>query len=101
MQNEFDDEMPETAGATALRTGDDRHAARRRLEKKRAWTSGLVAYLVVNSFLIGVWALTGRGYFWPVWVLGGWGLGVVLSFWDTFVRKPITEADVDAEIRRS
>ena len=34
---------------------------------------------MVNAFLIGVWALTGHGYFWPAWVLGGWGIGLALA----------------------
>ena len=33
-------------------------------------------YVAVNVFLIAVWALTGGGYFWPIWVILGWGLGL-------------------------
>jgi hypothetical protein len=62
--------------------------------------SGLVAYVVVNVFLVWIWASTGRGYFWPGWVLGGWGIGMVLSFWEIFVRRPISEADIEAEMHR-
>jgi eukaryotic-like serine/threonine-protein kinase len=36
----------------------------------------LTFYLLVNVFLIGVWAVIGGGYFWPIWALLGWGLGV-------------------------
>ena len=39
-------------------------------------------------------------YFWPIWVIGGWGVGLALHAWDTFLRKPVTEADVDAELTR-
>jgi len=35
-------------------------------------------YIAVNLFLIAIWAVTGGGYFWPIWVILGWGLGVVL-----------------------
>jgi 2TM domain len=59
-----------------------------------------VAYVVVNAFLVLVWAVTGGGYFWPMWVMAGWGIGLVLHFWETFVRRPVTEADVDAEVDR-
>lgn len=45
-------------------------------------------------------AVTGRGYFWPIWVLGGWGIGLVMHYWEAFMRRPVTEADVDAEVRR-
>jgi hypothetical protein len=47
-----------------------------------------------------IWAVTGAGYFWPIWVIGPWGVGLALHAWDTFVRKPITEADIDAELTR-
>ena len=77
-----------------------RHQARKRLERKRKLVSDLVTYVVVNAFLIGVWAVTGRGYFWPAWILAGWGLGLVLAAWDVYGRKPITEQEVDAELRR-
>jgi eukaryotic-like serine/threonine-protein kinase len=38
----------------------------------------LRVYLLVNGFLIVVWALTGGGYFWPAWPIAGWGLGLAL-----------------------
>jgi 2TM domain len=76
-----------------------RAAARGRIEKRRNLVGGVVAYVVVNAALVGVWAVSGRGYFWPGWVLALWGAGMVLGLWD-YVRKPISEADVDAELRR-
>jgi class 3 adenylate cyclase len=33
-------------------------------------------YVVVNVMLIGIWAATGGGYFWPIWPLLGWGIGL-------------------------
>jgi hypothetical protein len=79
---------------------DERAEARRRVLAKREFVSHLVAYVVINAFLVTVWALSGAGYFWPVWVLAGWGIGLVLHGWETFLRHPVTEADVDAELRR-
>jgi class 3 adenylate cyclase len=38
----------------------------------------LTVYLLVNLFLIGIWAASGGGYFWPVWPILGWGIGVAL-----------------------
>jgi hypothetical protein len=78
----------------------ERDAARRRVQAKRDFGSHLVAYVVVNSFLVAIWAITGAGYFWPVWVIAGWGIGLVLHAWDAFWRKPVTEADIDNEIHR-
>jgi hypothetical protein len=84
----------------ALATDDERAAARKRIEAKRGFVSNLVAYLVINAFLILMRAATGAGYFWPGWVLGGWGAALVLHAWDTFGRAPVTDADIDAEVRR-
>lgn len=39
----------------------------------------LVAYVAVNVLLIAVWAVTGAGYFWPIWPLLGWGIGLATS----------------------
>ena len=79
---------------------DERQVARRRVQAKRDFASHLVAYVVVNTSLIVVWAVTGAGYFWPGWVMGAWGAGLVLHAWDVFICKPVTEADIDAELHR-
>jgi hypothetical protein len=84
----------------AERADNDYTQARKRVEAKRNFASNLVAYVVVNAFFVGIWAFTGGGYFWPAWIIGGWGIGLVLHAWDAFFRRPITEADVRAEMQR-
>ncbi len=78
----------------------ERQGARQRVTAKRDFVSHAVAFVVVNSFLVLVWAVTGAGYFWPVWVIGAWGIGLVLHAWDVYWRRPVTEADVDRELNR-
>lgn len=79
-----------------------RDKARKRLTDRRDLASHLFVYLVVNGFLVVTWLLTGQGYFWPGWVLGAWGAALVFHLWDFYWRwrRPITDADVDAELRR-
>ena len=96
-----------TGESTTVAAGDvesagrsDRELARTRVQAKRDFSSHLLAYVVINAFLVGVWAITGGGYFWPAWVLAGWGVGLVLHAWDVFWRRPVTESDVDAELHR-
>jgi hypothetical protein len=77
-----------------------RHEATERVRKRREFATHVVAFVVVNAALIAIWALTGGGYFWPAWVLGLWGVGLVMNMWDVFWRRPITEHDIEREIER-
>ncbi len=74
--------------------------ARKRVARKRKLQGDLAAYVVINAFLIGVWAVTGFGYFWPGWVEAGWGVLLSLDAWNVYYRKPITEDDIERELRR-
>jgi 2TM domain-containing protein len=77
-----------------------RKQARQRVQKRRDLSAHLVTYVVVNLMLVGIWAISGGGYFWPAWVLLGWGVGLVLNIWDVYFRRPVTEADVEREMQR-
>ena len=74
--------------------------ARKRVTDRREFASHLVVYFVVNTAVVVVWAVTGAGYFWPAWMIGFWGVGLVLHGWDAFIRRPVTDADVEAEVER-
>lgn len=39
----------------------------------------VITYVTIMVFLIAIWAITGAGYFWPIWPILGWGIGVVLD----------------------
>lgn len=79
-------------------TPEEREWARKRIERKRKLLGDLVAYVVVNSFLVCAWAITGAGSFWPGWVLGVWGVLLLLDALSFYYRKPLTEADIDQEL---
>lgn len=36
----------------------------------------VASYVAVNALLVIIWALTGAGYFWPIWPILGWGVGI-------------------------
>jgi hypothetical protein len=74
--------------------------AAKRVKEKREFWQHLVAYVIVNAALIGIWAIGERDYFWPGWVLFGWGIGILFHAWNTFFSRPVTDADVEAEIER-
>jgi hypothetical protein len=48
--------------------------ARERRSRRRP---DLGPFVFVSLMLIGIWALTGMGYFWPVWPVLGWGISFV------------------------
>ena len=93
-------EPPVRGLSDALFAAAERDLVRERLRKKNKLRGDVVAYLVVNAFLIGAWAATGFGYFWPGWVAGAWGLLLVLDAWSIFNHRTVTEEDVDRELRR-
>ena len=49
---------------------------RRRSALEQSVRVHLAVYVVVNVALVAIWALTGGGYFWPIWSILGWGIGV-------------------------
>ena len=77
-----------------------REAAIERLKAKRDFQSHVAAYVIVNVGLVVIWALSGAGYFWPIWPILGWGVGLAFNAWAVYVRKPITEDDIRAEMTR-
>jgi hypothetical protein len=80
---------------------DERERALKRLEAKRDFKQHATAYVVVNIGLVVIWALSSPGaYFWPIWPILGWGIGLAFHAWGTFGARPITEADIQREIDR-
>lgn len=53
--------------------------ARKRVQMKRGFAVHLVMYVVVNTALVIIWMLTGKGYPWPLWPIAGWGVGIIAN----------------------
>lgn len=70
------------------------------LKKKSDFRIHLLIYVLVNAMLIMIWAMTGAGYFWPAYPIAGWGIGLIAHAWDVYWKKPPTEDQVQAEMRR-
>jgi hypothetical protein len=80
---------------------DLRKQALERVKKRRDFWPHLLVYLMVNTLLVVVWAMTSSGgFFWPVFPIAGWGIGIVMHAWDAFWRTGITEEDIDREVAR-
>ncbi len=62
-----------------------RQAAIERLRKKRSLSAHVLAYVMVNLFLNGIWLVTDPGgFYWPVFPMFGWGIGLVFHIWDVY-----------------
>ena len=59
-----------------LPSADEHRTPRRRDALDTSFRIHFAIYSVVNLMLIGIWAASGGGYFWPVWPMLGWGIGV-------------------------
>jgi hypothetical protein len=68
------------------------------LRKKSDLRAHLLAYVLINAFLVGIWAVTGAGFFWPVFPIMGWGIGVAFNVWDVYRRQAPTEEQVHREM---
>jgi hypothetical protein len=76
-----------------------RGQAIKKLKKRRDFYGHLVVYAVVNSFLVAIWAVTDlHGFFWPIFPILGWGIGVVLNAWDVYHNDTFSEEQIQREV---
>ena len=87
--------------ASDTREQAPRDRAVQRLKKRRDFHAHLLAYVLVNGFVVLIWLLTGpTGFFWPVFLIAAWGIGLVMNAWDVYWRREITEQDIQHELER-
>ena len=79
---------------------DLRRRAEKQLKRKAQFRQHLSSYLVVNGLLVAIWALTGRSYFWPIWPILGWGVGLAFDALSLRDGGPPTLAQIEAEAER-
>ena len=80
-----------------------RERALKRLKDKRGLMAHVLSYVMINALLITIWFVTGAGFFWPVFILLGWGIGLVFNAWDVLWPEPgpdRVEAEMDRLRRR-
>lgn len=79
---------------------DDRLRANalKRLKKRRDLAAHVLVYLLVNGFLVATWAVTSGGFFWPVFIIGAWGIGLVMNIWDVWHGEDFSEEQINREM---
>ncbi|NKQ51810.1 2TM domain-containing protein [Amycolatopsis sp. K13G38] len=80
---------------------DPRAQAVERLKKKREYFQHLAIYVLTNGFLVLIWWLVGGGgFFWPIFPIGAWGIGLLMHTWDVFAPSHLSEERIRREMRR-
>jgi uncharacterized ion transporter superfamily protein YfcC len=77
-----------------------RDQAVKRLKKKRDFRGHLIVYLLINTFLVVIWAIGSHGFFWPAFVIVGWGIGLAMNAWDVYGRQDLSEQAIQREMER-
>ena len=78
-----------------------RERAIKRLKKRHDFYGHVLVYLLVNAFFVVIWAVTiPGGFFWPIFPMVGWGIGVVMNAWDVYFAEDFGEEDIDREMQR-
>ena len=73
--------------------------ALKRVKDRRDFVTHLITYVTVNAFIVAIWAVVGGGFFWPMFPLFGWGIGIALHAWEVYGPMP-DEASVAKEMDR-
>lgn len=85
-------------------TGDPGHLRERavkQLKKRRDLLTHVIVYLLVNGFLVMIWATSSdRGFFWPIFPIAGWGIAVLLNAWDVLHGDEFSAEAIEHEMQR-
>lgn len=50
-------------------------------DERRALLAHVATFIIANAMMIMIWQFTDNGgYFWPLWVMGPWGIALVAHF---------------------
>ncbi len=77
-----------------------RERAVKQLKKRRDFFGHLLVYTMVNTFIVIIWAVTSAGFFWPIFPMVGWGIGVVMNAWDVWRTDDFSDDQIAREIER-
>jgi hypothetical protein len=77
-----------------------RDEAVKRLRKKAEFRMHLLIYVLVNGMIVLAWTMTGMHFFWPIFVIGGWGIGLIAHGVDTYGHGTPSEEEISEEMAR-
>ncbi len=83
-----------------------RQLAIKRIKAKNDFKVHLVVYLAVNTLFVLLWAFTSawrpypESFFWPIFPIAGWGIGVVINGYTAYFGNQYTEEQIQREMKR-
>jgi 2TM domain len=78
-----------------------RSRAVKQLKKRRDFWAHVIVYVLVNAFIVVIWAMTDSGgFFWPAFPMVGWGIGVVMNGYDAYRDEDFSEDRIQREMQR-
>jgi 2TM domain len=79
-----------------------RQTAITQLRKKRGLQAHALAYVTVNVLLTALWLFTSGGeiFYWPMFPLFGWGIGLAFHVWDVYSPAVPSERRIEREMAR-
>jgi hypothetical protein len=81
-------------------TDPARQQALDRLQSKRGLATTAVGFLGIVVVCVLIWLVSGRGFFWPVFPIIGLGIALAMQAWNVYGQKPISEDDIQREMRK-
>lgn len=68
-------------------------------KKRASFKISAFSYLTVNCMLVAIWGFTsGPGsYFWPIWPMLGWGIGLATQYFSAYHGTDIFSAQKEYE----
>lgn len=79
-----------------------REVAEKRLRAQAGFKRLAGIFAIVWVILIGVWFLSGRGYFWPGWAIFGMGIALIFVAWGAYGPRESgpSQQQIDDEVRK-
>ena len=77
--------------------------AEERVKAKRGLRAHIITFICVNLGLVIIFFLRDKGgYFWPIWGMAGWGLGLLAHGLTVYVRLPgkTLDEEIQTEYQR-
>lgn len=82
-------------------TEELRGVAIQQLRKRRELQAHVLAYVLVNLFLNVIYLMSDPGgFWWPVFPMFGWGIGLAFHAWDVLSPPELKEEKIQREINR-